>query len=120
MGRNIVYDTVGKLGWSVDIRTHSIKVIIEQVLVEDWGVTKGVMEGVKSLGQRLEMKKRRGWGWWPLPGGGGDKDDPDDDPDDGGKKKKKEPDDGQNGGRGVPEPTPDDGECVDCFKWTFE
>jgi hypothetical protein len=35
------YDTVGKLGWSVDLRTHPIKVVIEQVLSEDWEAEEG-------------------------------------------------------------------------------
>jgi lipase ATG15 len=30
------YDTVNKLGWSVDLRTHAIKVVIDSVLNEDW------------------------------------------------------------------------------------
>lgn len=32
IGRRIIFDTVGKWGWSVDIRTHTIKVIIDQLL----------------------------------------------------------------------------------------
>ncbi|KDQ18696.1 hypothetical protein BOTBODRAFT_29072 [Botryobasidium botryosum FD-172 SS1] len=31
-GRRIIFDTVGKWGWSVDIRTHVIKVVIDQLL----------------------------------------------------------------------------------------
>ena len=36
MGQVIRYDTVSQLGWSVDIRTHGIAVIIEKLLAEDW------------------------------------------------------------------------------------
>lgn len=32
-------DTVGKLNWAVDIRTHSIKTVIESVLIPDWDPT---------------------------------------------------------------------------------
>ncbi|KAF9448883.1 alpha/beta-hydrolase [Macrolepiota fuliginosa MF-IS2] len=40
LGRSIVFDTVGKLGWYVDVRTHTIKAIIERLLEDeevDWG-----------------------------------------------------------------------------------
>ncbi|KAF8635613.1 hypothetical protein AX15_000253 [Amanita polypyramis BW_CC] len=36
LGKSIIFDTVGKLGWSVDIRTHPIKAAIERVLSQDW------------------------------------------------------------------------------------
>ncbi|EKM56114.1 uncharacterized protein PHACADRAFT_145221 [Phanerochaete carnosa HHB-10118-sp] len=36
MGKVIRYDTVSKLGWSVDIRTHGIAVIVEKLLAADW------------------------------------------------------------------------------------
>ena len=32
LGRSIIYDTVGELRWSVDIRTHGIAVVIDKVL----------------------------------------------------------------------------------------
>jgi len=32
-GKVILYDTVGELGWSVDIRTHSIAQVIERILL---------------------------------------------------------------------------------------
>ncbi|KAG8853365.1 putative lipase atg15 [Tulasnella sp. 330] len=35
-GKTILYDTVSKLHWGVDIRTHRIGVIIDQLLAEDW------------------------------------------------------------------------------------
>jgi len=38
LGRSIVYDTVTKLKWAVDVRTHPIKVVIDQVLSLDWEV----------------------------------------------------------------------------------
>ena len=36
LGKSIVFDTVGKLGWRVDVRLHSIKNVIHKVLeIED-------------------------------------------------------------------------------------
>jgi len=31
-GQSIVFDSVERLGWSVDVRTHSISVVIDKVL----------------------------------------------------------------------------------------
>ncbi|KDQ59869.1 hypothetical protein JAAARDRAFT_175419 [Jaapia argillacea MUCL 33604] len=36
LGQVISYDTVSKLNWTVDLRTHSIKVVIDTILAEDW------------------------------------------------------------------------------------
>ncbi|KAF7312603.1 hypothetical protein MIND_00274400 [Mycena indigotica] len=36
LGQSIIYDTVGNLSWSVDIRTHGIVNVIEKVLTEPW------------------------------------------------------------------------------------
>ncbi|KAJ8586221.1 alpha/beta-hydrolase [Rhizopogon salebrosus TDB-379] len=36
LGKVIRYDTVSQLGWSVDVRTHSILQIIERLLTDDW------------------------------------------------------------------------------------
>ncbi|KAG9002703.1 putative lipase atg15 [Tulasnella sp. JGI-2019a] len=35
-GKTILYDTVSKLNWGADIRTHRIGVIIDQLLAKDW------------------------------------------------------------------------------------
>ena len=35
MGSTIVYDTVGRLKWSVDIRTHPIKEVINRILEKE-------------------------------------------------------------------------------------
>jgi len=40
------YDTVSKMNWTVDIRTHSIVTIASQLLADDWEVlTKGADKG---------------------------------------------------------------------------
>lgn len=36
MGNSIIYDTVTKWNWSVDVRTHPIKVVIDKLLEVDW------------------------------------------------------------------------------------
>lgn len=35
MGTSIVYDTVGRLKWSVDVRTHKMKEVINRILEKD-------------------------------------------------------------------------------------
>ncbi|KAI0683195.1 alpha/beta-hydrolase [Cytidiella melzeri] len=46
LGKTILYDTVSKLGWSVDARTHGIAVIVEKLLAMEWegGVPEAVEE----------------------------------------------------------------------------
>ncbi|KAI0344961.1 alpha/beta-hydrolase [Trametopsis cervina] len=36
LGKTILYDTVSQLGWSVNARTHGIRVIVEKLLAKDW------------------------------------------------------------------------------------
>ena len=36
LGKKRLYDTVTKYGWSQDVRTHRIGVIIDRLLAEDW------------------------------------------------------------------------------------
>jgi hypothetical protein len=42
LGKVGVYDTVSKLGWSVNTRTHAIKTVIDVVLKEDWDPEHGI------------------------------------------------------------------------------
>ncbi|KAF8328842.1 Alpha/Beta hydrolase protein [Cantharellus anzutake] len=44
LGRSIVYDTVGKLGWSVNIQNHQLSVIINDVLTLPWDVPNAIPE----------------------------------------------------------------------------
>ncbi|GAA5915826.1 triglyceride lipase ATG15 [Sporobolomyces salmoneus] len=106
-GKTILYDTVGRLGWSVDIRTHPIHIIIDYLLKDDWGVKQ------RNLGQD---GKKRSWllGWWP---GKGNKDKDGEGGDDGNDEEDEE--DGQRKGRGVPEPRFEEDDCEDCFRWNF-
>ena len=36
LGNIIKYDTVGKMKWTIDLRTHSIRTVVEQILIADW------------------------------------------------------------------------------------
>ncbi|GAA5821306.1 hypothetical protein JCM11251_004561 [Rhodosporidiobolus azoricus] len=114
-GKTILYDTVGRLHWSVDIRTHPIHVIIERLLVEDWGVEKPDAMGVLKTATSWAGKQVKGWGWWPGSGGGKKKKPDDGGDDDGGD----DEDDGQNGGRGVPTAYFEDEDCTDCMRWSY-
>ncbi|GAA6004764.1 triglyceride lipase ATG15 [Rhodotorula paludigena] len=114
-GKSIKYDTVGRLGWSTDIRTHPIHVVIEKLLIDDWGVKPDEVAAQRAGGDEASS-----WfGWWP---GRGSKKPSEDDGGKGageGGDKDEEEDDGQNGGKGVPEPHFEDETCSDCSKWTF-
>lgn len=41
LGKVIRYDTVSKMNWSVSVRTHPIKVVIESILQDDWDPKNG-------------------------------------------------------------------------------
>lgn len=64
LGKVALYDTVSKLKWGVDIRTHSIKEIVERLLSQEleWA-DEPPPEDDKTVSQM-------GWPWW----GGGNKD----------------------------------------------
>ncbi|KAF8437532.1 Alpha/Beta hydrolase protein [Boletus edulis BED1] len=93
LGKVALYDTVTKLKWAVDIRTHSIRDVIERILSEDveWG-DEPPADGDKSV-------SRMSWPWW----GSGDKDKDKD------TKKVKLP---------VPV-AKEEVDCVDCFSWEY-
>ena len=56
LGQVVLYDTVRKLGWSVDIRNHGIKVIVDKLLADDsqWRSKDAETQEVLSMFQ---------WGW---------------------------------------------------------
>ena len=41
LGKSIVYDTVGKLGWKVDVRKHPIREVIINVVERGWDLGQG-------------------------------------------------------------------------------
>jgi len=143
-GQTIIYDAVGKLGWSVDIRTHRIGTLIDRLLIPDWDKADGTESSPSAedvgRGETKLVKEHSGWfswGWpWPRPGkdkrghhGDDDLDsgDPDDQPDNGDDKKRPSepsnpgqppPHDGKPPKSHVPKPQINS-ECRDCFKWEF-
>ncbi|GAA5934891.1 lipase family protein [Sporobolomyces koalae] len=107
-GKTILYDTVGRLSWSVDIRTHPIHIIIDYLLKDDWGVKPRNLDGATG--------RKRSWltGWWP---GKGRKEG--DEPEDDKEGDDENESDGQRKGRGVPKARFEEDDCEDCFKWSF-
>lgn len=106
VGQTVLYDTVGRLNWGVDLRTHSIKGIIENVLKEDWGVVDKDRRAVRTqwrfgVPRHWHRKSKN-----DKQGG---------DTDDGGQ----DEEDDQRGGRGVPRARTES-DCVDCFRWKYE
>ncbi len=109
-GESIIYDTVGKLNWAVDARTHRIGTLVNQVLNEDWEEPPPDSEIEQSEQSSFSVSAWFRWGW---PGG----------------RKKKQPTEDEP----EPEPTPPSGErkrnpnavpkatseeeCTDCFRW---
>lgn len=47
-GNVLRYDTVSERGWSVRLSTHSINLIVEQLLAEDWSEEKEVPDMVNE------------------------------------------------------------------------
>lgn len=41
LGKSIVYDTVGKIGWKVDVRKHPIREVIINVVERGWDLGEG-------------------------------------------------------------------------------
>lgn len=66
LGQVILYDTVQKLKWSVDSRTHGIKVVVDKLLADDseWNTKRGEeetrSEEEETQGLLLSMFN---WGW---------------------------------------------------------
>ena len=54
----MIFDTVGKLGWSVSVRHHVIRGVVTDVLGADdiwWGDDDEADEGVGRLGDRADI-----------------------------------------------------------------
>jgi lipase ATG15 len=93
LGQAIVYDTVSQLHWSVDIRTHGIVVIIEQLLNVDWSEHTGTKKGWwgrRGKGVHLESGAQLGEGVKNL----------------------------FEDRVEVPAPKPEE-DCVECYTWEF-
>ncbi|TFK20113.1 alpha/beta-hydrolase [Coprinopsis marcescibilis] len=103
LGQVIRFDTVNRLGWSVDVRTHGIKFVIDKLL------------GPESEWKEEEKVPEEGGGLWSLfPGWGKKK--PEGDRDERNSTKRT---------RQIPMPKPAfevegvDGVCTDCFSWEY-
>lgn len=93
VGQSIIYDTVGKLNWAVDIRTHSIKTVIESILIPDWDPTPPTCQNKSIFALR-----------WPWGKHGNDS----------------EPCEGDKPKNSIPEASVQECEEGDCFKWEFK
>ncbi|SAM70854.1 related to Lipase, required for intravacuolar lysis of autophagic bodies [Ustilago bromivora] len=111
-GKSIVYDTIGKLGWSQTINAHRINELITDVLSEDWS------EKVKKKKNNLDAKSKEieaekgdkvrtnGWRWpWHRGEDVDDRGDTDNDTD-------------QDDRLAVPRARSED-KCRDCESWHF-
>ncbi|KAJ9109131.1 hypothetical protein QFC21_000459 [Naganishia friedmannii] len=107
LGESIIYDTVGKKGWAVDVRTHRITDIINRILNEDWEAPPSENTTAKYHEQISRPLWSRLWGWpgRRRTGHEGEEEGKPRDP----KKKKRNP-------NAVPQAEPED-DCVDCFRW---
>jgi len=61
LGKSIIFDTVGKLKWAQDIRTHPIQTVIDKVLRPDWNPGSSSSDCQESETQ-LQVKGFR-WPW---------------------------------------------------------
>lgn len=95
-----MYDTVGKLRWAVDVRTHTIKDVITRVIELDleggWEENDEEDEEPDSL-----TSSECVWWWWWWPGN-----------------KCKDKDKDRKKGRDVPLAR-EEVDCIDCYKWEF-
>lgn len=108
IGESILYDTVGKKGWSVDVRTHRITEIINRVLNEDWDDSPSDLDHPE---EEVDVKSSF-WAFWGWPGRGPRRRGPeggDDGDDKKSPRKKKNP-------YAVPKAETEE-DCVDCFRW---
>lgn len=60
VGKKRLYDTVSRYGWSQDVRTHRIGVIIDKLLAEDWEEGKPVPDET-SDGEDCEQQECYSW-----------------------------------------------------------
>ncbi|KAF8969625.1 Alpha/Beta hydrolase protein [Flammula alnicola] len=104
LGHSVIFDTVNKLGWAVDVRKHVIKEVVKNVIEADvwWGED----DPEDDTGAEEGDVEAEGF-WGRRKGGKGKKGDEDKD-----KNKDRE------GMRSVPVPVIES-DCIDCYKWEF-
>ncbi|EST09891.1 Lipase, class 3 [Kalmanozyma brasiliensis GHG001] len=109
-GKSIVYDTVGKLGWSMTANAHRIGMLVDDVLTEDWSEkVKKKKAKLRSIGTNEKQNgKARTKGWrWPWHRG--------DDADDG---QDTDGDTDEDDKLPVPKARSEE-KCQDCTNWHF-
>ncbi|KAL6301362.1 alpha/beta-hydrolase [Sparassis latifolia] len=67
LGQSIVYDTVSNLSWSVDIRTHGIVNVIDNVLSKPWGPSVLAGREVPELAPEEECVECFSWEFGDFP-----------------------------------------------------
>ncbi|KDN45252.1 alpha/beta-hydrolase [Tilletiaria anomala UBC 951] len=92
-GKSIVYDTVGRLGWSSSLLTHRIATLTDDLLTQDWN------ERVKNAARHMPASATASFWRWPWKKGEGDEQVDDD-------------------LQAVP-PRLSEDKCRDCADWTF-
>lgn len=107
-GKSIVYDTMGKLGWSQSINAHRINTLIDEVLTEDWSekVRKKKAKLRSAAKKQRDQAGTQGWRW---PWHRGDDADGDHDTDE---------DTDEDDKLAVPRARSEE-KCRDCEKWHF-
>ncbi|SNX81583.1 probable Putative lipase ATG15 [Melanopsichium pennsylvanicum] len=104
-GKSIVYDTVGKLGWSPSINQHRINTLVGDVLTEDWS-EKVRKKKVKLRGAQDDVVSAKGWRWpWHRGDDADDNGDTDNDTD-------------EDDRLAVPRARSEE-KCRDCTTWHF-
>ena len=104
-GKSIVYDTMGKLGWSQTVNAHRINSLVDDILAEDW--SEKVKKKKAKLQQREEEVGVRGWKWPWHRGDDANNDDGDSDGDT-----------DEDDRLPVPKARSED-KCRDCTNWHF-
>ncbi|KAH8928857.1 alpha/beta-hydrolase [Atractiella rhizophila] len=104
-GKTILFDTVSKLGWSVDIRTHPISQVITKVLDPETWRDKELLSSAAHERDGGNEEDREAMGKWRWPWKG--------------KKDKGEGEDEEKKDPLVPEAEPEL-DCQDCFRWNYQ
>ncbi|SJX60309.1 related to Lipase, required for intravacuolar lysis of autophagic bodies [Sporisorium reilianum f. sp. reilianum] len=112
-GKSIVYDTVGKLGWSMTVNAHRINSLVEDILTEDWSEkVRKKKAKLRSASTDVVAEKQEGEvgtsGWrWPWHRGDSADDDGDTDEDT-----------DEDDKLAVPKARSEE-KCQDCTSWHF-
>jgi lipase ATG15 len=113
VGQSIVYDTVGRKNWAVDLRAHRIGEVINRILDQDWDPApedEPVKVDPPAVSLENVLRVALGGQWWGWPGRGMPAKRKEPEPDNEGKRRKKNP-------NAVPRAQSEEF-CEDCFRWS--